>query len=139
MYLTRYTDYAFRVLFYLGAAEGRAVPISEMARAYDISRNHLVKVVHGLVKAGYLRSTRGRNGGVSLARPSTTIRLGEVVRDTEPDLKLVECAGCVIAKGCALPRPLREAMRAFMQTLDGYSLADVVADTRGLKALVGGH
>ena len=73
MRLTRYTDYAFRVLFYLGVNSDRAVPISEMARSYDISQNHLMKVVHELVKSGYLESVRGRSGGVSLARAADEI------------------------------------------------------------------
>ena len=137
MRLTRYTDYAFRVLFYLGVNSGRAVPISEMARSYDISHNHLVKVVHDLVKSGYLESVRGRSGGVLLARPADQITLGDVIRHTEPDMQLVDCIGCPIASVCSLPRPLAEATRAFVEVLDRHTLDDVVNSSNGLEALVG--
>ncbi|MFV0645672.1 MAG: RrF2 family transcriptional regulator [Sphingomonadaceae bacterium] len=132
MRLTRFTDYAFRVLFHVAVNEGRAVPISEIARCFDISQNHLVKVVHDLVKAGYLSSTRGRKGGVSLARPADQIGLGEVVRYTEPDLRLIDCVGCLIAQSCSLPGPMEEAINAFVVTLDKYTLADVIAESDGL-------
>lgn len=137
MRLTRYTDFAFRVLFYLGVHSGRTVPISELARAYGISQNHLTKLVHDLVKAGYLESRRGRSGGVMLARPADTIGLGEVVRHTEPDMKLIDCVGCVIESGCALPRPLQEAIHAFVAVLDRYSLADIIRGSPDLDRLLG--
>ena len=139
MRLTRYTDYAFRVLFYLGVNSDRAVPISEMARSYDISQNHLMKVVHELVKSGYLESVRGRSGGVLLARPAVQITLGDVIRQTEPDMQLVDCTTCRIAPVCTLPKPLAEARRAFIDVLDRYTLADVVDGSVGLEALVGRH
>lgn len=139
MRLTRYTDYAFRVLFYLGVNSDRAVPISEMARSYDISQNHLMKVVHELVKSGYLESVRGRSGGVLLARPAVQITLGDVIRQTEPDMQLVDCTTCLIAPVCTLPKPLAEARRAFIDVLDRYTLADVVDGSVGLEALVGRH
>lgn len=132
MRLTRYTDYAFRVLFHAAANEGRAVPIAEIARTFGISQNHLVKVVHDLVKSGYLNSVRGRSGGVSLARPAEAIGLGEVVRHTEPDMRLIDCVGCLIAPACRLPRPMQEAIRAFLGVLDTYTLADIVRESTGL-------
>lgn len=137
MRLTRYTDYAMRVLFYLGVNRDRPVPVSEIARSYAISQNHLVKVVHDLVRGGFLTSTRGRSGGVALALPAEDIALGAVVRHTEPDLKLVDCQDCLIAPNCTLPGPLHEATQAFLATLDRYSLADVVASSRGLEGVLG--
>ncbi|MCB2050269.1 MAG: Rrf2 family transcriptional regulator [Novosphingobium sp.] len=133
MRLTRYTDYAFRVLFHAAVNNDRAVPVSEIARTFDISQNHLVKVVHDLVKSGYLVSTRGRSGGVSLARPADQIRLGEVVRHTEPDMHLIDCVGCLILPACRLPRPMEEAINAFVATLDRYTLADIVRQSDGLE------
>lgn len=138
MKLTRYTDYAFRVLFHVAVNKGRAVPISEIARTFGISQNHLVKVVHDLVGAGYLSSKRGRSGGVSLARPADQINLGEVVRHTEPDMRLIDCVGCLIAPACGLPRPMQEAINAFVGTLDRYTLADIISDSDGLdRFLIG--
>ena len=132
MRLTRYTDYAFRVLFHVAVNDGRPVPIAEIARTFDISQNHLVKVVHDLVKVGYLNSVRGRSGGVLLARPANVIGLGEVVRHTEPDMRLLDCVGCLIAPACHLPRPMQEAINAFVAVLDNYTLADIVNESDGL-------
>lgn len=138
MRLTRYTDYAMRVLLYAGAQEdGRLSPISEISRAYDISQNHLMKVVNDLVNAGYLESVRGRFGGVRLARDAAEINVGAVVRHTEEGFDLVDCASCVIAPACGLTGALAEALAAFMRVLDGYSLADLFANRRDLGALLG--
>lgn len=127
MRLTRYTDYAVRVLLYLGRKPGQLSPISEIAGAYGISQNHLMKVVNDLVNAGYLESLRGRNGGVRLARPPAEINIGALVRHTEDDFDLVECGSCLIAPACGLTSVLDEALLAFLKVLDGYSLADVLA------------
>ena len=136
MRLTRYTDYAMRVLLYAGAQEeGRLSPISEISRAYAISQNHLMKVVNDLVDAGYLESVRGRFGGIRLARPATEINVGAVVRHTEEGFDLVECGSCVIAPACGLTGALGEALAAFMKVLDGYSLADLLVKRRDLAGL----
>lgn len=127
MRLTRYTDYAMRVLLYLGARQDRLCSIAEIARAYDISQNHLMKVVHDLGKAGYVASVRGRMGGIRLARPAEEIRIGTVVRHTEDGFDLVDCGSCVIAPACGLTGVLREALGAFMAVLDRYTLADLLA------------
>ena len=125
MRLTRYTDYAMRVLLYLSARPDRLCSISEMSRAYGISQNHLMKVVHDLRKAGYVASARGRSGGVRLARAPEQIRLGEVVRLAEEDFDLVDCGSCVIAPGCGMSSVLKEATDAFLAVLDRYTFADL--------------
>lgn len=127
MRLTRYTDYALRVLMYLGARDDRLCSIAEISRAYGISQNHLMKVVHDLGKAGFVATTRGRAGGIRLARPAEAIRIGEVVRHTEDGFDLVDCDDCVIALACALPQVLNEATRAFMAVLDARTLADILS------------
>ena len=138
MRLTRYTDYAMRVLLYVGAREdGRLTPISEISRAYGISQNHLMKVVNDLVNADYLESVRGRFGGVRLARPATAINVGAVVRHTEEGFDLVDCGGCIVAPACGLTGALAEALAAFMQVLDGYSLDDLLKKRRDFAALFG--
>jgi Rrf2 family nitric oxide-sensitive transcriptional repressor len=126
--LTRYTDYALRVLMHLAARPERLSSIGEIARAYAISQNHLMKVVHDLRKAGYVAAVRGRSGGIRLARPPSEINVGEVVRHTEEGFDLVDCGSCIIAPACGLTGVLGEALRAFMHTLDRYTLADLVAD-----------
>lgn len=127
MRLTRYTDYAMRVLLYLARQPEQLVPIAGIARAYGISQNHLMKVVNDLVNAGYLESVRGRNGGVRLARPPSQINVGALVRHTEDDFDLVGCGACIIAPACGLTSVLDEALLAFLRVLDSYSLADVLA------------
>jgi len=137
MKLTRYTDYALRVLMHLAARPDRLASISEMARTYRISQNHLMKVVHDLRKQGYLDSVRGRSGGVRLARRPEEILVGEVVRHTEGGFDLVDCASCVIARACSLTGALREALAAFMAVLDGYTLTDLVEERQsGLRQLL---
>ena len=137
MRLTRYTDYAMRVLLYLGARQDRLCSIAEIAQAYGISQNHLMKVVSDLVNAGYLVSVRGRFGGVRLARPPDQINVGAVVRHTEDGFDLVDCGSCIIAPACGLTGALHQALAAFMKVLDGYTLADLVGNGASLQALLG--
>lgn len=126
MRLTRYTDYAMRVLIYLGSQpDDRLSSIGEIARGYAISQNHLMKVVNDLVRAGYVESVRGRLGGIRLARDPATINVGEVIRHTEDDFALVDCDGCAIAPVCGFTGALGRAMSAFLAVLDEYSLADL--------------
>lgn len=126
MRLTRYTDYALRVLLYLGAQPDRVCSIAEIARAYGISQNHLMKVAHDLGKAGYVEGVRGRSGGIRLAKPANRINVGAVVRHTEEGFELADCGTCVIAPACGLTGVLAEALTAFMAVLDRYTLADLL-------------
>lgn len=135
MQLTRYTDYSLRVLIYLAVHPNRLARIDEIAEAYAISRAHLMKVVHQLGLAGYIQTIRGRGGGMRLGRPPEKISVGEVVRHTEETMALAECfdpmtSQCRIEPVCGLRGALSDALRAFEQTLDGYTLADVVAHRR---------
>ncbi|HET8688802.1 MAG TPA: Rrf2 family transcriptional regulator, partial [Methanosarcina sp.] len=129
MKLTLYTDYSLRVLLYLAYKENQNVTITELADFYKISRNHLVKVVHELGKNGYILTSRGKKGGIKLARSPEEIKIGEVVRKTEPDFDLLECFNpavdqCVITRACKLKYVLFEAKANFMNVLDKYTLAD---------------
>ena len=130
--LTKFTDYAFRVLMYADAANGELVTIDEITRAYGVSRAHLMKVVNALTQAGFLTAVRGRSGGLRLARPAKEISLGEIVRLTEPDFALVECfkpdSPCVITPSCKLYRILDSSFQKFLTDLDSYSLADISID-----------
>lgn len=135
MRLTRYTDYAMRVLLYLGARPDQLCSISEIAGAYGISQNHLMKVVNDLVNAGYLVSVRGRFGGVRLARMPEDINVGAVVRHTEEGFDLADCGACVIAPACGLTGALHQALAAFMAVLDGYTLETLLTRRDDLRAL----
>lgn len=131
MRLTDHTDYALRVLMYLGAHRDRLATIDEVATSHGISRNHLTKVVHRLGLAGFVTTVRGRSGGMRLAREPGAISIGAVVRSTEPDFHLVECLDdvrntCVISETCALKRVLASASHHFLRELDRISLAHVL-------------
>lgn len=141
MRLTVYTDYALRLLMYLAVKDDGLATISEVAASYGISKNHLMKVAHQLGLAGYVETVRGRSGGLRLAKPVADIRLGDVVRRTEPDMALVQCfkpvdAPCAIRPCCVLRRALEKAGAAFVDVLDGYSLADLVKPRTPLRNLL---
>jgi Rrf2 family nitric oxide-sensitive transcriptional repressor len=129
MQLTKFSDYALRVLMFAHAAGDRLVTIEEMAASYRISRAHLMKVVNALTRTGYLTAVRGRSGGLRLAKPAGKIILGDVVRATEPDFALVECFStgnqCVITGCCRLPRVFNEALDAFLGVLDRHTLESI--------------
>ena len=129
MQLTSFSVYALRMLMYTHAAGGRLVTIEEIASAYGISRTHLMKVANTLTRAGFLTAIRGRTGGLKLGKPARDIRLGDVVRVTEPDFALVECFAtrceCVIGGCCRLPAVLRRALAAFLAELDRHTLASI--------------
>jgi Rrf2 family nitric oxide-sensitive transcriptional repressor len=140
--LTVYTDYALRMLMYLALKEDRLATIAEIAESYDISKNHLMKVAHQLGVAGYVETVRGRGGGLRLAKPISAIGLGEVVRQTEPDMAIVSCfepvdGPCAIKPCCVLKRALKKARDAFVEVLDGYTLDDLVQPRARLTGLLG--
>jgi Rrf2 family nitric oxide-sensitive transcriptional repressor len=142
MQLTAYTDYALRVLIYLAVHEERWVTISEMATAYAISKNHLMKIVHQLGQEGFIKTLRGRGGGLRLAHPLVQVHLGEVVRKTEPHFHVVECFHpstncCPITPACGLAGALAEARDAFLTVLDRYTLADIIQEKQALAQLLG--
>jgi len=141
--LTVYTDYSLRTLMYLGV-RGREnlVTIQEIANAYQISKNHLMKVTHDLGKHGYIETIRGRGGGIRLALEPEQINIGDVVRKTEDDFHLVECFNpegnlCKISPECRLKFALHEALTAYLAVLDTYTLADVLVSKDILSELFG--
>ena len=141
MQLTRATDYALRTLMYLGAAPKGRATIAEIAAGFAISQAHLMKVVHQLGQLGYLSTLRGRGGGIQLARPPDEILVGTVVRDVEKNLAVLECLeradACPITRCCVLRGALRAATAAFLNTLDEYSLADLLRPRVKLTTALG--
>ena len=141
MRLTRFTDYSLRVLIYLGLRTEEWVTIRRISDAYGVSRNHLMKVVSLLTRLGYLVAQRGPGGGIRLARPPIEINLAEVVRDTEEDLVMVECfdanGKCVITPACRLKRLIGAALDAYMETLEGFTLEDLIDPAADLSEILG--
>jgi len=129
MQLTRQTDFAFRTLIYLAAAPTESlVQIREICEVFDISSNHLSKVVNKLARLGYIDSQRGRGGGVKLGMAPEKINVGAVVREMESTLEPIDCEGleCVLLPRCRLKGVLAEGAAAFIAVLDAYTLADLV-------------
>ncbi|MDE2447325.1 MAG: Rrf2 family transcriptional regulator [Gammaproteobacteria bacterium] len=130
MQLKRFTDYALRVMLFVARHSERTCTMSEIAAQYDISLEHLRKVVHRLARLGYLKSARGRGGGISLGRDPAAICVGEVVLAMEGDMSIIDCEAlaCVLLPGCSLKSALGRAGRAFIAALNEVTLADLLND-----------
>lgn len=142
MRLTRFTDNALRALLYLALDPDDVPTVGAVARKMGMSEDHLLKVVQRLSQLGYVKTIRGRNGGMRLAQPAETIVVGEVIRKTEDNMALVPCFDptesiCPVAPACGLAPALDEALKAFLTTLDRYTVADLIAKQRELRQLVG--
>lgn len=139
MRLTTFTDYTMRVLIYLGLQHGKLVTIAEIAKAYGISENHLMKVVHQLALRGHIQTIRGKNGGLRLAREPEHINFGQVVRATETT-SLLDCMDsediCRIQPACRLMGILQEAQDALYGVLDKYTLADILHQEESLAKIL---
>ncbi|MDQ8035644.1 MAG: Rrf2 family transcriptional regulator [Bordetella sp.] len=135
MQLNRFTDFGLRVMMYLTQCRDRAQPVTipEIAERFQISRNHLVKVVHFLSQQGLVAATRGKGGGLALARPAERYRVGELVRLLEHQGTLVDCADppCALNGACRLAGALDEALRVFYAELDRHTLAELVRQPTG--------
>lgn len=143
MRLTGFSDYTLRVLIYLGLQQDGLSRIDEIAEAYDISRNHLMKVVHYLARREIIQTVRGKGGGMRLSRAPAEINIGQLVRETERNMAIVECfdpdktGRCKIESACRLRGALGRAMEAFYRTLEEYTLADLIAPQAQLADLLG--
>lgn len=138
MKLTLFSDYSLRILMYAALREETQFSVDEVADAYRLSRHHAAKAVNFLTQRGYLQSQRGRGGGISLGRKPGEIQVGKLVRETEKNSPLVECFdavtnGCPLIQACLLKHALANAWNAFFQTLDDYTLADLVHKPASLR------
>ncbi|KGT38518.1 Rrf2 family transcriptional regulator [Heyndrickxia faecalis] len=142
MRLTHYSDYALRELIYLASMEeGKLASIKEIADAYNISKNHLMKITYELSKLGLIKTVRGRRGGICLNKHPREINVGKLIRITEDDFKLVECmedgaSACIISPVCGLKHVLNEALIAYLRVLDKYTLEDLVKDPLSYRQLL---
>ena len=136
MRLTVHSDFSLRVLMYLAAFPDRLATIEQIASAYGISQNHIMKVAQTLARHGFIETLRGRSGGIRLARPTKEITVGAVLRATEEDFQLVECFRpentCCITPVCRLKGALNDALDAYLQVLDDWTLAELVTSRKRL-------
>lgn len=125
---------------YAGIKHGELSTISEVSERFDVSRNHLMKVVYDLGRLGYIETVQGKNGGFRLIKKPSQIKVGTVIRDTEQELGVVGCLQeggfCRIQPACVLRRALQEATNAFLAVLDGYSLEDLLQPEKALAKLL---
>ena len=132
MNITRFTDYSLRVLIYLAVNENKQCTINDIAVGYDISKNHLMKVVQELSQKDYVLATRGKNGGIQLNTSPDKINIGHLIRSMEDDTKMAECFGsnnqCVITPNCQMKQVFQEALNSFYTTLENYTLADLTGE-----------
>jgi len=140
MQLTHYTDYGLRVLIFLSLQDDvQRVTISDIAEHFQIPRNHLIKVVHQLGKLGYIKTCRGKNGGIRIAKETQNMSIGDVVRHMESRLDIVDCnspAPCPIIPDCQLKSILQQAGDAFLMVLDQYTIKDLQQKPEQLKVLL---
>ena len=144
MKLTAFTAYSLRVLIYLAAAPAQRPTIAQISTAFDVKENHLMKVVHHLVKCGWVETVRGKGGGLTLAMPATAISVGLVVRGAEGAVLPATCfapgqSNCTIVSCCGLKGVLGEAVNAFYAVLDRYTLADITQNPAQLSSILHFH
>ena len=130
MRLTDYTDYTLRVLMFCAIYPERSITIAELAESHAVSKNHLMKIVNDLARQGLLQTTRGRGGGLRLLKPAAEIRIGDVVRQSETDFRMVECFDanhntCTLTSHCQLKQVIKKAELSFLAELDKVTLADI--------------
>jgi Rrf2 family nitric oxide-sensitive transcriptional repressor len=136
MRLAEYTDYTLRVLMYCAARPQQLVTIGELAEQHRVSKNHLMKIVNDLARQGVIETTRGRGGGLRLLQSPADIRIGDVVRASETDFRMVECFDartnqCTLTPTCRLKHVLDAALKAYFKELDGATLADIAGPAPG--------
>jgi Rrf2 family nitric oxide-sensitive transcriptional repressor len=142
MHLTIRSNHAMRLLMYCALNENRIAPVAEIARACNMSEAHLGKIANTLAGLGFVETIRGRGGGVRLARPPHEVLVGAVVRRTEMGPCLTECLDpetntCPLTEACRFRTVLGRALEAFLNVLDGYTLADLVSPGDDLRRAMG--
>ncbi|HIF9343327.1 TPA: nitric oxide-sensing transcriptional repressor NsrR [Photobacterium damselae] len=138
MQLTSFTDYGLRALIYLATLpQGELTSITKVTETYNVSRNHMVKIINKLGQLGYVETVRGKNGGIRLGMAAESIVLGDVVRAIEP-LQIVNCSDefCHITPACRLKNVLADARAVFLVELDKHTLASLVDDNPPLRILL---
>lgn len=142
MRLTKQTNYAIRIMMYCAANSGNLSQVPEIASAYGLSEVFLFKILQPLTKSGFIESVRGRNGGIRLAKDAENIRLSDVVRITEDNFEMAECfkedgTNCPLVNSCELNAALNEALAAFFEVLDKYTIKDLASNSNRIEKLLG--
>lgn len=142
MRLTKQSNYAVRILMYCAANSDELSKVAIIAKVYDVSEYFLFKILQPLVDKGYVETVRGRSGGIRIAKPADTITLGEVIRAAEDKFVMAECfeddtTTCPLLSSCAFNAALSEALGAFFNVLDSYTIEDLVSNKSRVQELLG--
>ena len=142
MRLTRQSSDAIRTLIYCAVNEPGLSRVADIAKAHSISELFLFKLIKPLVEGGLLKTVRGRHGGIRLGRPASEITLLDTIRLTEENFALAECfeggdTSCPLVFGCDLSAALSEALEAFFNVLDSYTIADLADKRRSIRERLG--
>ncbi|HTJ58989.1 MAG TPA: iron-responsive transcriptional regulator RirA [Devosiaceae bacterium] len=142
MRLTRQSSYAVRTLVYCAVNAPELSRVADIAKAHSISELFLFKLIKPLVEAGLLETVRGRHGGIRLGRPAEKITLLDCIKLTEESFALAECfeggdINCPLVFNCDLNAALGEALKAFFDVLESYTIADLAGKRRIIRAKLG--
>ncbi len=122
--------YALRLLTALARRDGSA-SLKGLAAEERVPFKYAESIMSSLVRAGFVESTRGKNGGYRLTRAPSEYTLAEILRETENSFAATDCTGgkeaeCPNAATCpTLPvwRALDDTVYDF---LSRYTLVDVM-------------
>src|SRR5690606_31730630 len=142
MRLTRQSNYAIRTLMYCAVNEPELSRVADIAKAHGMSELFLFKLIKPLVEAGLIETVRGRHGGIRLGRPASEITLLDTIKLTEENFAMAECfeggdVACPLVDACDLNAALREALGAFFEVLERYTIADLVGKRRSMRERLG--
>ena len=131
MYLSKFIDYSFRILMYLGNNPDKLSTVDELSSILDLSTHHVKKIVYKLSKNNYISSLKGRNGGIKLGMDPKDINLGKLLEITEDNLDILECFSienntCSLNNCCKLKPIINDALESFKLELSKYTLADIL-------------
>lgn len=135
MQLTSFTDYGIRVLMYLATQPEQISSVKEIAEYYNISRNHLAKIIHRLSQLGYINTSKGKGGGIQISKGIEKLNLGEIIIALEPNFNIVECFDaqnntCRITNSCQFKHYISEARENFINTMNKYTLGDTIQNKK---------
>lgn len=136
MHVSRYTDYAYRILLYLAVNDERT-SMAKISDYYDISHEHLRKIVHNLSKLGYIQTYTGKNGGMELKKKPEKINLAQIFIEFEGGAPIIDCqdTGCPLIPSCSLSRVMAKAQDMFLKELKQHSLADLIHNPKMVQLL----
>ena len=136
MKLQQATRYAIWATIELASRPKEQVRAQELARIYDISQHHLVRVLHALTRAGIVSSARGPGGGFTFCGNAKRLTLYDIISLFETGWPGSESDG--VKNGTALARELgrvlHEVDRITQATLRSVTVQTIINNARRVGA-----